>query len=99
MPNGKNFVPLKSRDTHLGMSLLYRHNFEHNRSGKESGNILELSGKFSEYVEIIRKFSGIIIMDSVLNYDEHSVSDDNAGFDKETLEEANHTYNFGSGSS
>ena len=38
-------------------------------------------------------------MDSVLNYDEHSAIDNNVGFDKETLEEANHTYNFGSGSS
>ena len=38
-------------------------------------------------------------MDSVLNYDEDSASDDNDGFDKETLEEANHTHNFGSGSS
>ena len=37
-------------------------------------------------------------MDSVLNYDEHSAIDDNAGFDKETLEEANHAHNFGSGS-
>ena len=33
------------------------------------------------------------------NSDEHSASDDNDGFDKETLEEANHTYNFGYGSS
>ena len=31
--------------------------------------------------------------------DEHSATDDNDGFDKETLEEANHTYNFGSVSS
>ena len=40
----------------LGMSLLCRHNFEHNRWGKESGNILELLGKFSEYPGIIGKF-------------------------------------------
>ena len=40
----------------IGMSLLCRHNFEHNGWGKESGNI----------PEIIRKFSGKIIMDSVL---------------------------------
>ena len=33
------------------------------------------------------------------NSDEHSASDDNDGFDKETLMEANHTYNFGSDSS
>ena len=31
------------------------------------------------------------------NSDEHNVSDDNDGFDKETLKAANHTYNFGSG--
>ena len=31
------------------------------------------------------------------NSDEHSASEDNDGFDKETLKEANHTYNFGSG--
>ena len=31
--------------------------------------------------------------------DEHSANDDNDGFDKETLEETNHTYTFGSGSS
>ena len=38
---------------HVGMSLLCRHNFEHNRWGKESGNILELSHEFSEYPGII----------------------------------------------
>ena len=33
------------------------------------------------------------------NSDKHSASDDNVGFDKEILEETNHTYNFGSDSS
>ena len=33
------------------------------------------------------------------NSDEHSASDDNDRFDKEKLEETNHTYNFGSDSS
>ena len=33
------------------------------------------------------------------NSDEHSASYDNDGFNKETLKEANYTYNIGSGSS